>query len=320
MRLADAAAPVFARHETFHPRYGWFRKAYRAAALDPGVFNRKDAPVVIGVGKNMVRSIRFWGLAAKLIVEDPKAKNRRSPGMVPTRIGHAVFGESGWDPYMEDPGTLWLLHWLLLAPPSRLPVWWLAFNEFTAVEFSDSDIDVFAAAQLESAAEWSIPHSSSRRKDVRALLRTYAPAAHSPRTGIDDILDCPLRELNLIGRSADGARYRFTLGPKPSLPPEIAVYAALDYISRTGAGGNTATLSRLAHEPGSPGRAFRLTEADLLETLAPALPPDGSLKIVTPAGASQLSWPNDPAEAAVDVLSSYYKAPPPAESTFTGRS
>lgn len=24
-RLEDAAAPVFARHETFHPRYGWAR-------------------------------------------------------------------------------------------------------------------------------------------------------------------------------------------------------------------------------------------------------------------------------------------------------
>ena len=28
--------------------------------------------MLIGVGKNMVRAIRFWGLAAKLIVEDPR--------------------------------------------------------------------------------------------------------------------------------------------------------------------------------------------------------------------------------------------------------
>ena len=77
------------------------------------MFGRSDAPVIIGVGKNMVRSIRFWGLAAKLLVEDPEAPNRRSPGLVPTRVGHALFGEMGWDPFMEDPGTLWLLHWLL---------------------------------------------------------------------------------------------------------------------------------------------------------------------------------------------------------------
>jgi len=134
MHLMEAASPTFARHETFHPRYGWFRKAYAVAAESPLGFAADDAPVEIGVGKNMVRSIRFWGLAAKLIVEDPQSGNPRSPGLVPTRIGHALFGESGWDRYMEDPGTLWLLHWLLLAPRSLLPVWWLAFNEFNAVE------------------------------------------------------------------------------------------------------------------------------------------------------------------------------------------
>ncbi len=311
MRLVDAALPVFARHETFHPRYGWFRKAYSVVARDPQVFNRKDAPVVIGVGKNMARAIRFWGLAAKLLVEDPKPKNRRSPGLVPTRMGQAIFGEWGWDKYMEDPGTLWLLHWLLLAPPSRLPVWWLAFNEFNAVEFSDSDIDMVVAVQLESVAEWARPHPSSRKKDVRALLRTYAPAVRSRRTSIDDILDCPLRELGLIGRSSATGQYRFTLGPKPTLPSEIVTYAALDYIARTGVSGNTVTFSRLAYEPGAPGRAFKLTEAELIAALAPTLQRIATLDLVIPTGASQLSWSGDPAVIAVDVLNGYYSANPP---------
>ena len=77
MRLVQAAAPVFARHETFHPRYGWFRKAYSCTTADPTIFSRDDAPVRIGVGKNMVRSIRFWGLAAKLI--EGKHSNILSP-------------------------------------------------------------------------------------------------------------------------------------------------------------------------------------------------------------------------------------------------
>ena len=42
---------------------------------------------------------------------------------------------------MEDPGTLWLLHWLLLAPKSQLLVWWLAFNEFNAVEFAEAGVN-----------------------------------------------------------------------------------------------------------------------------------------------------------------------------------
>ena len=98
---------------------------------DHAIFSRPEAPVEIGVGKNMVRAIRFWGTAARLITDDPHNARGREARWVPTRRGRALFGEDGWDPYMEDPGTLWLLHWLLLAPnKSRLPVWWLAFNEF----------------------------------------------------------------------------------------------------------------------------------------------------------------------------------------------
>jgi len=306
VRLADAATRSFARHETFHPRYGWFRKAYAVAAADPYAFGRKDAPVVIGVGKNMVRAIRFWGLAAKLITEDPHSPNRRAPQFVPTRRGHALFGEQGWDPYMEDPGTLWLLHWLLLAPPSRLPVWWLAFNELNAVEFSDTDLAAAVAAQLEAGADWTPPHESSVKKDIGALLRTYAPAERSRRGSIDDLLDCPLRELNLLGRSPATGLHRFTLGPKPTLPSAIVAYAVFDYIDRTGSGGRTVTLGRLAHEPGSPGRAFKLNETELLAALGPAVERFDEVTLATPAGAWQLAYSEDSGKIATAVLDDYY--------------
>ena len=305
MRLTEAAEATFARHETFHPRYGWFRKAYAAAADDPFVFGRPDAPVVLGVGKNMVRAIRFWGLAAKLIVEDPAAANRRKPGLIPTRLGHALFGELGWDRYMEDPGTLWLLHWLLLAPPSRLPVWWLAFNEFGAVEFTDVELEAAVSAQLELST-WGAPHRSSIHKDITALLRTYAPQERSNRRSIDDLLDCPLRDLNLIGRSAATDRLRFTVGAKASLPPEVAAYATLDWVARSGAGGNTVTLSRLVHEPGSVGCAFKLDESELLAVLEPAVENCEELGLASPTGAVQLSWSEPPAMVAVRLLDHYF--------------
>ena len=146
MHLSEAAEPTFARHETFHPRYGWFRKAYNFAAKDTRIFSREDAPVRLGVGKNMVRAIRFWGLAAKLIKPNRQSSKSHASELAPTPLGHFLFGVSGWDRYMEDPGTLWLLHWLLLARPCRLPVWWLAFNEFHPVEFADDDLEAATTA------------------------------------------------------------------------------------------------------------------------------------------------------------------------------
>ncbi len=316
MRLSDIAERSFARHETFHPRYGWFRKAYAVAAADPYAFGRSDAPVVIGVGKNMVRAIRFWGLAAKLITEDPHSSNRRASQFVPTRRGHALFGEQGWDPYMEDPGTLWLLHWLLLAPPSRLPVWWLAFNELSAVEFSDADLAEAVLMQLEAVADWTTPKESSISKDISVLLRSYAPAESSRRGGrgdirgsrgsIDDLLDCPLRELNLLRRSPATGLHRFTLGPKPTLPSEVVTYAVLDYINRIGISGRTVAVARLAQEPGSPGRAFKLTEKELLAALTPTVDRFKDLTLAAPAGAWQLAYSDDLVKVATAVLDDYY--------------
>lgn len=308
MRLSDAAKPVFARHETFHPRYGWFRKAYEATVDDSGSFTRKDATIELGVGKNMVKSIRFWGSAAKLIQDDPDSPNKRAPGVVPTEFGQRLFdSESGWDPYMEDPGTLWLLHWQLLAPPCQLPVWWVAFNQFHAVEFDATELEAACIAGIDSAAEWSRPHPSSVQKDVTALLRTYAPAERSARTSIDDLLDCPLRELGLIAKSAATGRYRFTMGVKPALPSAVVAYAALDFAARTDPDSKTALLSRLESEPGSPGRAFKLTEDELADALRPAAAESqGSLALASPAGAAQLAWKGDPEKLGVELLGHYF--------------
>ena len=55
----------FSGHESFALRYLWLKKGYDALADNPEFFQRDDAMVILGVGKNMVRSIRHWGLLAK---------------------------------------------------------------------------------------------------------------------------------------------------------------------------------------------------------------------------------------------------------------
>lgn len=309
MRLVEAAERVFARHETFHPRYGWFRKAYTFVGDDPGIFACPDAPIRMGVGKNMVRAIRFWGTAAKLIVESPTSRPRSSTRMVRTDLGDKLFGEEGWDTYMEEPATLWLLHWLLLAPPCWLPVWWVAFNEFHAVEFDKEELERVVLEKVRSAVEWKMPHESSLRKDIFALLRTYTPADRSNRAGIDDTLDCPLRELRLIGHSEATDQYRFTTGKKPTLPPAIVAFAVLDYVTRTGSGSSTVTVHHLAHEPGGPGRVFKLNEGDLREALASVAAESARIELAAVTGAAQFSWSGKPSDIGTSILDHYYRRP-----------
>ena len=299
MSLSEATERGFARHETFYPRYGWLRKAYEAAARDPRIFASEDAPVRLGVGKNMVNAMRFWGLAAKIIEKKPQP-----PGVVPTRLGHALF--DGWDPYAEDPGTLWLFHWLLLAPPCLLPVWWIAFHDFHVAEFAKSDLEEAAVSKVEAVPDWGMPKQSSIEKDARALLLTYAPPSRPPFSPGDDGPDCPLRELELLVSSADGRRHRFRTGLKPTLPSEVVAFAVLDFISRSGVDGSTISLNRLAYERGSPGLAFKLNETDLAAVLEPIVERTRGIRFETRAGASHLTWSEDPAEIALHILNEYY--------------
>lgn len=308
MRIDQAAVPVFARHETFHPRYGWLKKAVDAAEADSEAFLQPHAPVRLGVGKNMVRSIRHWGHAFRVLDSLPNPARPRAPGDAPSRIGLSLFGPDGWDPFLEDPGTLWLLHWWLLAPPSRAPVWWAAFNEFSAVQFTDEELLHSVEDHVTGVAAWSAAHPSAIKKDVACLLRMYAPTQRSGRESLDDVLDCPFRELGLLAPvpRAEGRTYRFVVGPKATLPPAIAAFASLDFMARTDAGAHTVTVSRLATEPGGPGRSFKLTEAALSDLLGEASAELPFLNLVAPAGVSQLTFDVDATSAANELLGHYF--------------
>ena len=55
-------ARVFSGHESFPCRYGWLPKLYEAISADPTLFSDdENAIVTLGIGRNMVKSIRFWG-------------------------------------------------------------------------------------------------------------------------------------------------------------------------------------------------------------------------------------------------------------------
>jgi len=304
--LSRACERTFARHETFHPRYGWFRKAATAAAQDPSMFLREDATVELGVGKNMVKAIRFWGQAAKLICEVPNPERPRVPLVAPTRAAVALFDETrGADPWLELPGTLWLLHWLLLRPPCLLPVWWVTFNGFNGVEFVEEDLLSLVADEITTAG-WEQPTPSSIHKDISCLTRTYS-FSDEGRQGFDDLLDSPLRDLGLIEPVwGERSRHRLVPGSKATLPDLVLLYAVLDWVAVSEETASTVAITRILNEPGSPGRAFRLTESSLLDALKRALRDVDVASITTAAGSLRLALATDPGAASQKALAGYY--------------
>jgi len=304
MTLEQAAVPTFANHQTFHPRFGWIKKGYDAASKDPNVFNEKSAPVELGVGKNMVEAIRFWSLATKVIARRPHPDRPRTSVYTPTRIGRALLDdEVGLDPYLEDTATLWILHWHAISATTILPIWRLTFNDFGALEFTDADLLSYCVEEV-AATTWSQPMKSSVQKDVDCLLRMYSRRETQGRQTLDDLLDSPFRELGLIRPSAGRGKnaYRIIRGPKPTLPATSITYACLDFLSREVDGGNTVSLTRLAADPGSPGRIMKLTEQDIADAIEQSAAVVGHLRLARPAGSRQLAISAPPGDVAFELL------------------
>ena len=63
-------------HETFPCRYAWLPKAVRGLQKNSELFgDETNAMVNLGVGKNMVRSIRFWSQAMGMAEGETKGQN-----------------------------------------------------------------------------------------------------------------------------------------------------------------------------------------------------------------------------------------------------
>lgn len=307
MALEQASIPYFANHQTFHPRFGWIKKGYDAAAVNPDIFNTPTAPVELGVGKNMVEAIRFWTTATKVTTRVPHPERPRTTTSVPTRFGHALLNdENGLDPYMEDSTTLWLLHWQAVSAVSFLPIWRLAFNDFTAVEFTEQELQQYCIDEVASTT-WTKPRNSSIHKDVDCLLRMYTRRETRGRQTLDDLLDSPFRELQIIQPSPGSRKsYRFVRGEKKSMSSAAIAYACLDYMEKYDRGNRTVSSTRLALDPGSPGRLMKVTEREIVDALEAASREAGGFQIARPTGSRQLVVEGQPGLAALAVLASHY--------------
>ncbi|TMR04371.1 DUF4007 family protein [Actinomadura soli] len=314
-RLAGVAHFQFARHETFAPRFGWLHKAYMQVRDNPEVFLAEDAPVMLGVGKNMVNAMRYWSRAFKLTREARSREGTTSRAMYayPTWEARWLLDEDGADPYLEEPGSLWLLHWWLLSsrPGAKgwAPSWYVAFHLAPFSRFTLPDLTQLIVRHVNLSFP-EAPVESSIAKDVDCLAKMYVPAQRKAGApgALEDLLACPFRELGLLEQVGQrgSPEWQFTTGTRTSLPARIIAYACLDYAAAKTSGSTSVSLARLANEAGSPGRAFRVREpviAAALEQVAGAHP---EIQITEAVGQRRLSYMADPFALAWDILDEQY--------------
>lgn len=215
--MAEKIRYTFSGHESFYCRSLWLKKGYDFVKADHS-FNSEDAVVHLGVGKNMVASIRYW-LRAFGLLEEGK----------PTEIADYLFhSDNGKDPYIEDLGTLWLLHYLLIKTElaSIYKLFFVDFHREKNNEFTREQLQFFLKRKNSETTYANLYNENTVRRDIGVLSQNYVMPKHDRP---DEDFSALLLNLNLIRQSENGNKaLYFNVKGKSELTSEIFLYAIID--------------------------------------------------------------------------------------------
>jgi hypothetical protein len=290
----------FGVHQTFHIREGWLFKGMDAIRRDPRAFMASDALDRLGLGKNMIRALRFWikstGLAEEYWENQLTVQRLTDP-----------FGQLVWkyDRYQEEKGTLWLLHYHLVREQDEATAWYWFFNHFSQPVFGSQSF-VSALQNWVIGVEGKSQSEKSLKRDFDCLIHTYISdrEARSP----EDLIECPLAQLGLLTKADNSHTRRFHLQrPDPNhIHPLLVLYVLLRWQQDHQPDARQVGLAQVLREPGNIGRVFNLGTAGLSNRLTRLNDnyPELAVRLTRTAGLDQLTLPQVTTD---QVLTLYYE-------------
>lgn len=260
---------IFQGHNTFICRNNWLKKGYDFLQNDHNRFTDDNAVVKLGVGKNMVDSIRYWlrsfGLTNELDAIQAEAEFLLAP--------------EGYDPYLEDTASLWLLHYLLVKT-GRASIYGLVFNELRKerFEFSKNHLHQFLKRKCEE-----LKGSYNERtidSDIAVFLRSYLSSSRD-KSDIEEESSGLLQDLSLLTsertveivdeKSSSIDWYKIDSQDRNDLPWQVVLYCILTTFSEPDEikepGTSVISFRDLETAPNSPGLVFALNEKGLFHKL-----------------------------------------------------
>lgn len=249
----------FRAHDTFFIRKGWLYKGLKNVTQNAWIFNETQPKPsdVLGLGTNMVKSLRYW-LQAVGLTKEPKAGKRFQ---TLTELGELIFEQ---DKYNEELGTLFLLHYKLATNRELATAWYYFFNEFNRSEFDHNDF----VYELENYINLHGLEVSTRslEDDFKCIMNTYLPRIKSNPTRVhpENNIDCPFGELGFIDLISKTSKTYKKLSPKTELiPPLVALAVIVDQSD----GEDMIKISRIQNDKGNIGKIFNLDIIAILEIL-----------------------------------------------------
>lgn len=297
----------FRAHETFAIRKGWLHKGMKNVVNSPTVFIDKDVNPMekLGLGTNMVKALRYWLQVAGLTYENQKTRMQFL-----TRFGKLVWEN---DKYIEEDGTLYLIHYFLSSNKEMGTSWYYFFNHYNVTEFTKESylesMKLFLYDQEKENGGKEIKFSErALLEDLDCILRTYLPSQtkYSPESNMDSpFLDLQLLKVIDIKEKVFAKNFPLSLVINPLIILAIIVNEKEKLEEKDGIKVSDIKISTLESAPNNIGRIFNLNNLTVAMYLD-KLQNMGYIKVVRTAGLDIVKINEE--LTFIDVVEKYYKS------------
>jgi len=247
----------FSGHDTFICKQPWLKKGYDFIT-NGNSFSDESSVIELGVGKNMVSAIKYWLKSFGIIDEKENI----------TEFAKYIFDENGMDPYIEDIGTIWLLHYNLIKT-NKASIYNIIFNEFIKerTEYPKENIVKYILRICEDQ-NFKISEKTLT-SDINVFIRNYFNKSLNKNSSYEDMAGV-LSELNLVLHST----YKdindqiveiitFNKDRKENIPEHVILYSILDYTNNS----NSINIRGLVTGDNSLGKTFLINSDYIIEKI-----------------------------------------------------
>lgn len=275
----------FRAHETFAIRKGWLHKGMKNIVSSPTVFIDKEVNPMekLGLGTNMVKALRYWLQVSGLTYENQKTRMQFL-----TRFGKLVWEN---DKYIEEDGTLYLIHYFLSSNKEMGTSWYYFFNCYNATEFTKESylesMKLFLYVQEKENGGKEIKFSErALLEDLDCILRTYLPSQtkYSPESNMDSpFLDLQLLKVMDSKEKVFAKNSPLSLVINPLIILAVIVNEKEKLEEKDGTKVSDIKISTLESAPNNIGRIFNLNNLTVAMYLD-KLQNMGYIKVIRTAG------------------------------------
>lgn len=201
-------------HESFSIREGWITKGIFEIKKNPKLFSEKKLTDILGIGTNMVKSLKYWLITSGIIKETKKTEYEL------TELGRLI---EQYDPYMEHTFSLYFIHLSIVTNIEKAIIWNIFFNKCNIKNFSKREL----LEQIEYVLETNNLEYNEKMllDEIAILLKTYTIDEKNDTP--ENNFTCPLTELKLV-RKIDRDVYQKEKSALNILNPYIVYWCLIN--------------------------------------------------------------------------------------------